>query len=286
MAAGNQNWGTGVFDIMADDKVCLQTCCCGFCTVSSMINTHEKGMPKLDPMWCCGLCIADYFFRGMATASLLYGIRRELIVKYGIQGEDMCHTCLWQVCCGACGACQLQREMEARGTPCGGLIKGDPPAAQAAMGVAAPLVGAAASKLAGMLPGQQSGQLPAKWNSELFQCSLHECLDGWCCGPCAIGMMSNKIDAGRTPELPPGGENKIHMPACVGACCGGVPMVVGNRREIIQRYGLQGEDFLRTMMVSLCCGPCAFCQQRREMGYRGEWPGGMIAKDAPALPSQ
>jgi len=53
-----------------------------------------------------------------------------------------------------------------------------------------------------------------------------------------------------------------------------------NRRELIERYNIVGETHLKSLIYTLCCTCCATIQQRREMGYRGEWPGGMIVKEA------
>jgi hypothetical protein len=37
-----------------------------------------------------------------------------------------------------------------------------------------------------------------------------------------------------------------------------------------------------SLIMVLCCPFCSTLQQRREMGYANEWPGGLVVKEAPA----
>ncbi len=99
-----------------------------------------------------------------------------------------------------------------------------------------------------------------------------------------MGFMGNKIDTGRLLEKPPGYPNTMAIANCCGFFFLPYGSVYANRRELIERYNIQGESYTASCFYVYCCTLCAVCQQRREMGYAQEWPGGICVKEAPIRP--
>lgn len=77
---------------------------------------------------------------------------------------------------------------------------------------------------------------------------------------------------------------------CLSACCLDIIFLGAGyfggswwlRRRIRKRYQLH-ESAALTCAVGVCCAPCSLCQVHREMGCRGEHPGGVCIA-SPNLP--
>ena len=87
------------------------------------------------------------------------------------------------------------------------------------------------------------------------------CLRGWCCVPCLFGQNAEKIDG-----------SSCFLMCCAYSCltecylCW-IPHYM-KRGELRQKYGLQ-EDPCGDCPTTLCCGPCALCQEARFLKHRG-----------------
>ena len=128
-AAGVQlTWHDGLCSCMEDGGICIQTCCCEFCTASNMMRKIEATML---PAACncgevCCYMICTYATNNMFPWWLAMATRREVIQKYGIRDESTCGSCVSGLCY-PCSYCQVQREMAKRGNHCGGCCANPPP---------------------------------------------------------------------------------------------------------------------------------------------------------------
>lgn len=270
---GPPHWQVEQFDCMGDTNVCLQTVCCPFCTEANVITMRERGVADMDLFTCLGACCLEVLTRGFFGTALVLAVRRQLVQRYGIQDEPYCQSVITNIC-APCSFCQIQREMALRGEHPGGIFA-KAPGAEGGIGAkigAAAHIGAAS---AGLNP----------WGSGLFQCAgAEDCLDSWCLSCCTLAHMSNRIDAGRTQLIPKDAENKMDPATCCGAWCCMPQFHYAMRRETIDRYGIT-EPHLVSFVLMAFCPCCSLAQVRREMGYRGEWPAGILLKDAPAKPA-
>ncbi|CAF0837873.1 unnamed protein product [Rotaria sordida] len=102
-----------------------------------------------------------------------------------------------------------------------------------------------------------------EWNEELFGCcdDCGTCCYGFCCPACLFGSNAKQLD----------GSN------CLVMCCiYGMLQNAGQfwlphyfKREKLRRiYGLREDSTCGDVPATLCCGPCALCQEAREMKSR------------------
>jgi len=106
-----------------------------------------------------------------------------------------------------------------------------------------------------------------EWNEQLFGCcdDLGSCCYGYWCLPCLFGSNTEKIDD----------SNCVLM--CCAYCCLAqcylcwIPHWL-KREKLRNKFGLK-EDPCGDCPVTLFCGPCAVCQEAREMKSRDRSPG-------------
>ena len=284
-------WHDGICDCMGDTGMCIQTWCCIYCTLANIQNKRDNNIGAFDIGACCAIMWGSYITGSDIIPWMAFAFRRELVQKYHIGDETVCKSCCLAACCSTCTLCQVQREMAKRGDHAGGCCANPPPpsASTMAQGAVNSAVGATLGNvLGGVLGGVtntlHSGHLPHPWNSGLCQCDLMDCCEGFWCYCCIFGFMGNRLNAGRTPEVPLGAPNVMDPITCCSALWYPFGHIYANRREVIQRYNVTGESHTMTCLYTLCCPICSTIQQRREMGYCGEWPGGLLVKTAPAAP--
>ena len=100
---------------------------------------------------------------------------------------------------------------------------------------------------------------------KLFDCCNDGkiCCYGCCCTPCLFGSNAKKID----------GKNCFLMCCIYGLasnfylCC--VPHYF-ERQKLREKYSLK-EDSCGDLPATICCSPCALCQEAREMKSRGQF---------------
>ena len=270
---GPPHWQVEQFACMEDTNVCIQTWCCVFCTEANIISMRERGVPEMDLFTCIGACCLDVLSRGFFVSSLAFAVRRELVARYGIQDEGYFQTCLNNICV-PCNLCQLQREMALRGEHPGGLFA-KAPGQEGGMGSKI----ATAAALGGLAGGV------APWGSGLFQCAgAEDCIDSWCLSCCTLAHMANRVDAGRVATIPKDSENKMDPATCCAAYLCMPQFHFAMRRELADRYQI-AEPHLISFVTMILCPCCSLAQVRREMGYRNEYPGGILLKEAPARPA-
>jgi Cys-rich protein (TIGR01571 family) len=266
---GPPHWQDGICSCTEDTGICCQTLFCAPCTASNIINKRDYGVGAFDCLSCICVLGAMYYTGNRFSGWLGIALRRELIQRYGIRDEAACNSCLLGLCCAPCVYCQVQREMGKRKEHAGGCCA-TPPTEQPSM----------ADKALAMAGGAllNGPQVPRVWGSGLCDCTCMECLDGYFCPCMTFGYMNSRLDSERLPNVQSGVMD-------VSACCGSLWFLDGwtyaNRREVIERYQIFGEGHIKSLAMTLCCPFCSILQQRREMGYSGEWPGGLCQKEAP-----
>lgn len=275
---GPPHWQDGICSCCDDTGICCQTFWCYQCTFSNMINKRETGAGVCDCATCFCFMVAEYvssynyaFWAGM-------GIRRAIVERYGIKNESTCSTCMLGHCCAPCSWCQIQREMGKRNEHCGGCCAKAPANAPSI----ADKLGAAAMNVIGHAV-VNNGRMhqPGPWQSGICDCDIMDCCEGYWCGCCVLGFIGNKIDGFHAVAGADAGIDKLDPLSCCGALWAPQAMTYQNRRELVERYNIIGETHLKSLCMVLCCPFCTPIQQRREMGYRGEWPGGLCVKAAP-----
>lgn len=271
------HWHDGICDCMTDTGICIQTCCCIYCTLSNIVNKRDNNNASCDCASFFAILMGNYITGGEMYYWLGFAFRRELVQKYNIADETVCKSCLLGTCCYPCSYCQVQREMSKRADHAGGCCANAPPQSGASMAIGA-IVG-------GLSQTVISGNAPHTWNSGLCDCAFAECCEGIWCFPCIYGYIGNRLDSGRSAAKVLGAPNVIEPANCCGALFFPLGHTFAMRREIIQRYNVIGESHTMTCIHTLCCYPCATCQQRREMGYYSEWPGAICAVAPTPLPT-
>ena len=309
---GPPHWQSEMCDCFDDTNVVLQTWCCHPCTVSNIISYLEERKPMFDCMNCFVYTIAVYATGFQAAAWFTYGLRNQIISRYGIQNEDYCNACMISTFCTPCALCQVQREMAKRNEHPGGFCA-TPPASGVALGIASRVAGEAAGR-AGL--GGASGLLGnSAWGTGLFDMTGMECLESFFCLCTLHGYSATKTVAtrgirqftaldqaggvlggiaarassalggsqpGQAAAPPqPQGEGELDVPACLAGLVMPMGLTYAHRRELVERYGIAHESHILSGLVSIFCSCCAQSQQRREMGYRGQWPGGLCVKALP-----
>jgi Cys-rich protein (TIGR01571 family) len=266
---GPPHWQVDIGTCMDDTNVCLQTWCCLPCTVSNMMNMRERGVPQCDPLYCCGATCLGYLTYGWFFASFGLGTRRELLQRYGIVDEPYCTSVVYNILL-PCNLCMLQREMALRGEHPGGVFAQAPNANNETQQQFAMVRNIGKTMATG-----------SSWGSTLFQCAgFEDCVDGWCMSCCTLAHMAHRLDAGRVQLIPRDAPNNMDPVTCVGATCMQPAFHYAVRRELVDRYQIP-EPHLVSFVLTAFCSPCSVSQTRREMGYRGEWPGGIMLKNAP-----
>ncbi|XP_052088204.1 placenta-specific gene 8 protein-like [Mytilus californianus] len=94
---GTRGWSTELFDCFGDVNNCLYT---GFCYSCAMYNIAIR----LGESSCTMCCVP----------AVDINIRTRIRTLGGIQG-DMCNDCMIVAFCGACAACQENRELRNMG---------------------------------------------------------------------------------------------------------------------------------------------------------------------------
>jgi Cys-rich protein (TIGR01571 family) len=273
--SGPPQFQDGICDCFSDCGICVQSIFCSLCTFANILNKRETMMTGCDCGTFCATMVCGYITGNDYYLSLVFGFRRELVQRYGILEESVCKSCLLSVCCGPCTFCQVQREMGKRGEHCGGCCA-NPPANQSGLpNVAQMAIQAGGAVLHGGAPIRV-------WGSGICNCAgAPDCCEGLWCSPCMMGFMNNKLDTGRLMAKPPGMPNQMDVPTCCAYLFAPYASVYAHRREIIERYNIVGESHTTSCCYVYACTLCAICQQRREMGYSNEYPGGICLKDAP-----
>ena len=276
-------WHDGLCDCASDTDICLQTFCCSICTLTNIINMRDLRTPTFDCCTCICLLAGTYLTNNRYPTWLSMSMRRELIQRYGIQGESQCNSCLLGMCCAPCTFCQVQREMGKRGEHVGGCCAKPPPAQDsmenkvmsAMTNVAVGVIGAVSGGEAGL----KAQQPKLDFSTGICGCTCAECCEGIFCYPCVYGYIGNRIDA---DHMSMGGIEGAMDPA---ACCGAMWYPQGwgymTRREVAERYNIVGETHLKSLIMVMCCPFCTALQARREMGIAGQWPGGCCVKEMP-----
>jgi len=262
----------GICECTNDTGICLQTICCPLCTLANIQTKRDTGIPACDTGACCAIMWFWYFTGSELPIAMAFAFRRGLVQRYGILEESVCKSCCLSLWCAPCTFCQVQREMSARGEHAGGCCANPPPNA-ILPGVAQMGAKLATTFIAG------GGQVNPNFSTGVCGCSGMECVEGFFC-PCIImGFVNNKLDTGRLLTKPPGTPNGLDPLTCCAWLWMPLANTYANRREVIEKYSIMTESHTMTCCNIYCCTLCAVCQQRREMGYRGDWPGGVCVKD-------
>jgi Cys-rich protein (TIGR01571 family) len=98
----------------------------------------------------------------------------------------------------------------------------------------------------------------------LFGCfnDLSTCLCGFCCTPCLFGQNAEKTDGS----------------SCFLWCCAYMCLTecylcwlphYFKRAELRQRYGLREDPSCGDLFTTICCSPCALCQEARFLKRNG-----------------
>lgn len=101
-------------------------------------------------------------------------------------------------------------------------------------------------------------QKPTNWNTSLCDCLISPsiCLEGLLCSCCLYGKNNKAIT----------GENFCESCLCYLLCC--PPLQHCRTREKLrQKYSLPSSP-CNDCCVAFLCGPCALCQEQREIQYR------------------
>lgn len=273
-------WHSGICDCTQDTGICVQTFCCHLCTYTNIQNQRDMKIGAFDCCTFVAIAIGSYGTGNDLLGWMSFSFRRELVQRYGILEETICKSCMLGTCCGPCSICQVQREMAKRNEHCGGCCANPPPQAPS---LADKAMNSLTAGVVGAL-SQGAVRQPHPWGSGLCGCGVAECCEGIFCPCCIMGFMATRLDAGKTIEKPHGVPNAMDPVTCCGALWYPQGHIYANRRELIERYNIIGETHTMTCINVLCCSVCALCQQRREMGYANEWPGGLLVKD-PLPPS-
>ena len=288
-------WQDGICSCFSDFAICAQTTCCHICTASSLYYREEFKFPTSCDcgscclLWCCSGCTAPALMwlpvHGGLVSLMNTSLRRTLIARFGIQGETVCTSCLLGSCCNACTMCQVQREMKVRNQFVGGLCASAPqtlpaPAPQMNVPMGQPVAGQPQK-----IPGQPVQNFN-DWRSGICGCvGAADCCEAYFCGCCVNGHMAGGLNALN------GAGGTMGQNDCAVCCCscvtGGCPCCLSSynfmmRREIVERYAISTETICKSACLVCFCGPCTLAQARREMGYHGEFPGGLCMKEMPA----
>jgi Cys-rich protein (TIGR01571 family) len=271
-------WMDGLCDCASDCGVCCQTIWCTLCTGANVNNMISLNMPACDCSAFCCIMIGTYVSGNWYPIWLTRAWRRELIQRYNIVNETSCDSCCKGMFCSPCSACQTQREMGKRGQFAGGCCA-TAPVAQPGMAETAMNFGKEA--LGKFIGTPTATGFSGLWQSGLCDCTCMEFCETFFCPCVVLGYVSNRIDMDLVDNYP---KVETMSPA---ACCGSLWDLQGwafaNRREIIEKYYIKEETHTGSLWRMLCCPCCAIMQQRREMGYFGQWPGGLCVKEAPPL---
>ncbi|CAF0725057.1 unnamed protein product [Adineta steineri] len=106
-----------------------------------------------------------------------------------------------------------------------------------------------------------------EWNEDLFGCcnDCGSCCYGFCCTPCLFGSNANKIS----------GKNCFLMCCAYGLLANCylcfIPHMM-ERQKMREKYNLKENPSCGDLLTTLCCGPCALCQEAREMKGRDAQP--------------
>lgn len=261
-------WQDGLLGCCADPMIILQTICCGPCTFAAMMNRLENDEANCTCFQLCAFMCANGITGGNFVYGLGLGMRRELVQRYNIENEPTWMSYCLGLCCFPCNICQLQREMRTRGEAAGGCCV-DAPENEPTMGTS--------WKERPAKAGDSNGS----YSTTCMGCGCCELMDALCCFPCMFGYIANRLDSEKVTTMSLGTDNVMSIPACCLANCNPPMWAFMQRREIIQRYNIRDEGYLKTLVCTTCCLPCAAMQDRREMGKHGHWPGGCCQGEMP-----
>jgi Cys-rich protein (TIGR01571 family) len=266
---GPPNWQTRHWSCLEDRGVCLQTCFCLWCTEAYIVAKRERGVPELEVPTCTFATCCDVLYPCCFTCSLALASRRGISRRYKIAEEPYCVSITYNIC-PLLNLCQVQREMALRSEHPGGLCS-VPPDHGASIGqqtTAAATWGAIVANA-------------HEWDSKLYHCANgNDCMDNTCLPCCTMAHMAQRLDAGMTSDIPRDVPNGYDGATCIGICCCFMQTAFAMRREVVERYVIV-EPTVFSVVISMCCPCCAVAQARRQMGYEGEWPGGVLLKVAP-----
>jgi len=101
------------------------------------------------------------------------------------------------------------------------------------------------------------------WKSSIFGCCPPsiDCIKGWIC-PCILyGQVVEQAGYGSCMS------SCLLYLICM-PCCGACLIHAPTRGKMRNDYKLQ-ESCADDRLATCCCGPCALCQERRELNERG-----------------
>ena len=115
--------------------------------------------------------------------------------------------------------------------------------------------------------------MSSQWNTGLCACTLDvmQCIDTWCCFPCAGSRQCNAIE---------GRGDECAIPNCVTSWCCAICTVVSIRMKVVEKYSID-EAAIMSCLMACCFAQCSMCQTHRELTARGVWPGGTICHKQP-----
>eukprot|EP00163_Fabomonas_tropica_P027034 TRINITY_DN5114_c2_g3_i2.p1 TRINITY_DN5114_c2_g3~~TRINITY_DN5114_c2_g3_i2.p1 ORF type:complete len:143 (-),score=34.54 TRINITY_DN5114_c2_g3_i2:510-938(-) len=124
----------------------------------------------------------------------------------------------------------------------------------------------------------------AEWNSGLFGCFNDPkiCIIGMCC-PCVL----HGLNASQVVDTHPIGPEAINKaPISIGVCCVaysccGCCVHCVTRGKLREKFGLAPS--CPDLIAAWCCGPCALCQDGRELKARGHAPNFAAPKGVPGM---
>ncbi|CAF0779135.1 unnamed protein product [Adineta ricciae] len=106
-----------------------------------------------------------------------------------------------------------------------------------------------------------------EWNESLFGCfdNCGICLCGWCCTPCLFGRNAEKID-----------DSNCCLWCCIYMCLTDCAICwyphYMKRKLLRQKYDLREDPHCGDLFATICCGPCALCQEARFLKRQDEQP--------------
>lgn len=116
------------------------------------------------------------------------------------------------------------------------------------------------------------------WYTTIFSCTsdVSGCLDVICCGPCSIGRQCAAIK---------GMEDTLECLPCVLSMIPfTAPFVICSlRRKVVDKYMIDEESLVGSVLCGFFCAPCSVCQTSREINLHGTKTGHTICAPEPKM---
>lgn len=103
-----------------------------------------------------------------------------------------------------------------------------------------------------------------KFSESLFGCfdDWSSCCYGYWCLPCLFGTNAEKIN-----------DQNCCLMCCAYSCLTSCYLCwlphIFERKALREKHGLREDSTCGDIPATICCGPCAICQESREMKLRG-----------------